>query len=320
MVDITFQYPPELMNLLIETIPVLNRSKDDVLLFFRGAGVPSSFYNDIEQIIKKDRDRIRKHSMTRTILTRLNEKGEAALGLRREVLKRVAEFESFAVCWPKDQYKAMGLVSEIRKVVNIKDTFTKINLEREKERKKHQANYQKQISEQNKKREALQNIHKGLVSLFREQNHWKRGKVLEGILNKLFSINDILIKEAFTLKGNEGEGIVEQIDGVVEIDNHTYLVEMKWLEKNIGPGEISPHLVRVYSRAEIRGVFISASEYTAAAIKTCTEALQQKVFILCSLSEIIFLLEREIDLTEYFRDRIRSALIEKNPIAKSNLL
>ena len=32
--DITFHYPPELMNLLIDVIPLLNRSKQDVFLFF----------------------------------------------------------------------------------------------------------------------------------------------------------------------------------------------------------------------------------------------------------------------------------------------
>ena len=37
--DITFPYPPDLFNLLVDTIPLLNRSKKDVLLFFRGAGV-----------------------------------------------------------------------------------------------------------------------------------------------------------------------------------------------------------------------------------------------------------------------------------------
>ena len=31
--DITFHYPPELFNLLVDTIPLLSRSKKDVLLF-----------------------------------------------------------------------------------------------------------------------------------------------------------------------------------------------------------------------------------------------------------------------------------------------
>lgn len=39
MIEITFHYPPELFNLLVDTIPVLNRSKKDILLFFKGLGL-----------------------------------------------------------------------------------------------------------------------------------------------------------------------------------------------------------------------------------------------------------------------------------------
>ena len=34
--DIIFHYPPELFNLLVDVLPLLNRSKQDVLVFFRG--------------------------------------------------------------------------------------------------------------------------------------------------------------------------------------------------------------------------------------------------------------------------------------------
>lgn len=314
MIDITFQYPPELMNLLIDTIPLLNRSKNDVLLFFRGAGVPNSLLNDIAQKIQLNSNSVNKYEIARIILIRLNEKGEPALRQRREILKRVTEFESFSTCWPNDQLKARGLVSEISKVVNIKDSFTRINLEREKERKIHQAEYKKRIDAEKQKREAIQNIHNELSSLFGEKDSWKRGKKLEPILNKLFNTFDILIKDAFTLKGKEGEGIVEQIDGVVEIDNHVYLVEMKWMKEPIGSGEISQHLLRVYNRGEVRGIFISASHYTKAAINNCIEALHHSVFVLCELREIVFALEREKDMKEFFREKVNAALLEKKPL------
>jgi hypothetical protein len=37
----------------------------------------------------------------------------------------------------------------------------------------------------------------------------------------------MLVREAFTVKGEAGEGIIEQIDGAVEIKGDVYLVEMK---------------------------------------------------------------------------------------------
>jgi restriction system protein len=114
-------------------------------------------------------------------------------------------------------------------------------------------------------------------------------------LSRGFKSAGILVNESFTISGIDGEGIVEQIDGVVEIDGELYFVEMKWWGTPIGVKEISQHLVRVFSRDQARCIFISASEYTEPAITTCRDALRQKVVVLCTLREIILVLEKEID-------------------------
>lgn len=226
--DIVFHYLPELMSLLIDTIPLLFRSKMDVLLFFKGAGVNDSRVHELSNHVRQDRTRITKYEICRTVLAHLNEKGEFTNRERREILKRVTEFEDFSTCWPNDQLKAKGLVAEIRRVVDVKDSFTRINQEREKEKKKHQADQQEKFALLQKKRMFLSEVKSDLYSLFGKSNSWSRGKKLEGILNRLFQVGGILIREAFTLKGQDSEGIVEQIDGVVEIEGHLYLVEMKW--------------------------------------------------------------------------------------------
>ena len=285
--DIVFHYPPELFNLLVQTIPLLCPSKRDVIVFFKGAGVPSKITNDLVGRLNKDKDSINKYEITRTVLTRLNEKGEVTLRERREILKRVVEFENFSVCWPNDQLRAKGLVAEIRRVVNVKDSFTRMNQEREEERKKRQAAQQAKEKKEAQRRATLSAIRADMLGLFRESNAQKRGKALEGVLNRLFEANEILISEAFTIKGEDSEGIVEQIDGVVEIDGQLYLVEMKWWNQPLGKGDVSQHLVGVYHRGHSRGIFISASGYTQPAINTCREALQRSVFVLCKLEEII---------------------------------
>ena len=76
-------------------------------------------------------------------------------------------------------------------------------------------------------------------------------------------------------KGTKGQGIVEQIDGAVEIDGVLYLVEMKWWETAIGRHEIAPHMLSVYGRGDVGGIFTSYSGFSAAAIeeaKTGTDA------------------------------------------------
>lgn len=314
--DITFHYPPELMNLLIDTIPLLNKTKKDVFLFFKGAGVADSLMTLPHQQWKQDTSSIHKFEIVRQILTKLNVKGEPCLRERREVLKRVIQFESFSSCWPADQLKARGLVAEIQKVVNVKDSFTRMANIREAEQLARTAQKQAELEKICNQREATEKVKTDLFSLFSENDKHKRGKALEGVVNALFKAYGILINDAFSITGDEGEGVVEQIDGVIELDSHMYFVEMKWWKDPIGVPEISQHLVRVYHRAESRAIIISASDFTAPAVSTCKEALQQKVIVLCTLQEIVFLLENQGDLRELIRKKVRAAIGEKNPFVR----
>jgi len=311
--DIVFHFPPDLFNLLAQTIPRLCRSKDDVILFFKGAGVSSTMTSTLVRQLNKDRESISKYKIAKTVLQKLNEKGEVTLRERREILRRVIEFEEFSTCWPNDLLAAQGLVAQVRQLVNIKDSFTRMNQEREEERRKRLAEQTAKQKIEEQRHTKLLEIRNDLLSLFGESNRHQRGKALEGILNRLFEANEILVREAFTISGEPGEGIIEQIDGVIELNGEIYLVEMKWWNQALGPGDVAQHISRLFLRGEARGLFISASGYTPAAIKNCQEALQQKVLALCSLEEIVLLLEKEQNFKDFLKAKIQAAVIHKNP-------
>jgi len=312
--DITFHYPPELFNLLVDAVPLLNRSKQDVLVFFRGAGVSDVMTSDIAARLRSAPKDVNKYQMVRTVLERLNAKGESTLRERREVLRRVVDFANFDSCWPADQLKAKGLVASIREVINQKDAFTRMNNAREEERQARLAETQRIAAEKREHISKIENAKKDLYALFGASvTAQERGKMLETALNNLFQAYGVLIHKAFHLVGSMGEGIVEQIDGVIELGGTLYFVEMKWYRDPVGKPEISEHLVRLMSRAEVRGIFISASSYTEPAIHTVREFLQHKILILSTLHEIVRLLEKQGDLTEFFAKKVQAAQIQKNP-------
>jgi len=313
----SFHYPPELFQLLVDTIPLLNRSKDSVILFFRGAGVPEILYKDLSNKINTDRDSINKYEICRTILTRLNEKKELYIKERRELLKRIVEFESFTNCWENDQYKAKGLVAEIQKIINVKDSFTRMNQERQKEHLKHTTEYNDKIKKIQERTEQIDSVKKKLYALFAMNNPQERGKSFEEVLNLLFSIYGIIVREAFTRTGNNGEGIIEQIDEVIEIDNQIYLVEMKWTKQKIGNDDIFTHLGRIYLRSNAQGIFISASGYSSSGILSAKDALGKALLILTDLEEFIDVLENNKDLVQYLKTKIRNATIDKDPYTKA---
>ena len=235
---------------------------------------------------------------------------------RREILRRVVEFEDFSTCWPNERFEAEGLVARIRSVVDVKDSFTRMRQERDAEVSKIREQKRREAEALKRRQKNIEGIRKDFNLLFAMDDAHKRGRLLEGVMNRLFRESDILIRDAFTRVSQQGSGIAEQIDGVIDIDGNIYLVEMKWLTKPVGVPDVSHHLVRVFNRSASHGIFISYSEYTDPAINICKESLSQAVVVLCTLREFVMLLESEMTLKEFLRAKIQGSIINKQPYTK----
>jgi restriction system protein len=89
----------------VDAVPLLTRGKRDVVLFFRGCGVDRTFLAGIERRIAEEPN-FSKYHITREVLAHVNELGDRGLGPRRQVLKRVSEFDDVSSCYPDNQMKA----------------------------------------------------------------------------------------------------------------------------------------------------------------------------------------------------------------------
>lgn len=315
--DSFFHYPPDLFDLIVQTIPLLNRSKQSVLIFFKGAGVSENIFSDISEQLQRNRSSMNKYEISRTILERINKDSDQFLRQRREIIKRIVEFEAFSNCWESDQFKAKGLVSEIQKIVNIKDSFTRMKEEKDKKRQEGAKEYQEKLDQLNKIKEEKEEVKKELYSLFGEASAQKRGKLLEKVLNSYFRLYGILIKEDFKRYGDHGEGILEQIDGIIELEGRIFLVEMKWTKDRIGSQEIYAHLGRIYHRANAHGIYISSASYTSSGIEAAKEALiKGALIVLIDLQELTEIINSETDFFACLKNKIQAAIIEKNPHKK----
>ncbi len=313
--DDAHHFPPEVLSLLIDTVPLICRSKRDVIDFFRGAGVGSALLRPWEERLQAERDAVRKHEMTRELLVKLNELGEAALRVRREIIKRVVEREDFSTCWPADQLRARGLVAQLRQVVNQRDAFTRMQAEREREVEARRKDAEKEKAERLARDEARRRVRDDLFGLFSESDAYRRAQKFEVVLGNLFQAFGIRIQRPFVLR-NAGGAALEQVDGAVFFEGFVYLVEAKWWESPIGTAEVAQHLVRVFTRAEARAIIISASRFTEAAEQECINALTQKVVILWELEEIVLALDRGMDLAKVLQAKIDAATVERKPLKR----
>ncbi|MFD0439138.1 restriction endonuclease [Streptomyces chartreusis] len=313
-----YHWPPELMELLVDTIPLLCRSKVAVLDFLRGAGVSEDLLHGFRRQLQEDPSAVSKYKIVRSVLPRLNEHGDRGLAARRLLLRRVTEFEDFSTCWPDDQLKAKGLVAEVRRVVNIKDSFTRLQQEKDLQRRhdhqERQAAREAKAAQAEARRQSVKALREELNAVIRMSDPQRRGTALEALLNKVFAAEGLSIREAFVLR-DEGGQVTEQIDGVVELDGAPYLVEVKYWADALGKGPVAEHLVRVYSRAEVRGLMISASGFTQLAVDECQRVLAQRVVVLGELRELVMLLEQERPLSEWLREKVRRAMVDRVPLA-----
>lgn len=309
-----YHYPPDLLELLVEALARLNKSKKGVVTFLRGAGVDEADLADVDEIVRTSPASINKFEIARQALVKVNARGDSGLRPRREVIKRVVEFEDYSSCWPEDQLKARGLVAAVREAVNKKDAFTRMHQERDVERAEVVARQRAGQAAAAEKRAKIENVNGRLTSLFgMDDRPHERGKLLEAVLNDLFKAYGIHVQEDFRRKDPDTSVVLEQIDGVIELDGAIHLVEMKWLNSPVGVGEFFPHLGRLFLRANAHGIFISSAGYTEPVVKECATALAQKTMILCSLQEFVMLLQRQGDLIAFLKRKSQAAIVDKNP-------
>ncbi len=84
----------------------------------------------------------------------------------------------------------------------------------------------------------------------------ERGFAFERFLTELFRIFNLNPRASFRIEG-------EQIDGSLEFDNFTYLIEAKWQSKPVGQSDLLIFHGKIEGKATwSRGIFISMSGFT----------------------------------------------------------
>lgn len=111
-----------------------------------------------------------------------------------------------------------------------------------------------------------------------------------------------------------GEGIVEQIDGAVELDGRLYLVEMKWLSTPLGMQPVAAFMMKLFTRGGCGGIVIAHPGMTLPAVAMLRDGLTQGATVFgCSLEAVFRVLEREQDLRQFLKARVEAATLDRKP-------
>ncbi len=261
---------------------------------------------------------ISKYEITRLVLDRLNQSGEAALSQRRLILKQIVEFNQYLSLNAANRQIARNLVGEVQALVHVKDNRTREQQERDRIREIHIATQEAKLSELNRQKNSFASIKRELNGIFGLTDPIKRGRAIESVFNSLFKASEISIKEPITLYAGDEPDQPGPIEGVIVLDDHPYLIEIKWHSHPLCRADISQNLVNLFSREASRGFFISNTGYTYDAIELCKLALADRQVALCTFEEIVLMLEQEDDFAGLLSEKMRQAIVNRNPFCQSN--
>ena len=136
----------------------------------------------------------------------------------------------------------------------------------------------------------------------------RRGYRLEEIMNNLFKIAEISVKESFTR--NAGG---EQIDGAIEVGNNYYLVECKWRAKLANGGELDGLRGKVTrSGPQTMGLFISVNGWSKHVIDLMKQNPDKRMLLMDG-EDIRSALAADITIIDMLRAKIEAFNLRSEP-------
>jgi len=180
-------------------------------------------------------------------------------------------------------------VSDIQKIVKLKDTVTKYENYLSREQSEKIQEKQKVIDKLCQSRKHFVDLEQRFAQLFSIQNPQERGKKLEQVLNDIFMYFKIGIKEDFVIYDDERE------------------------KEPLGVDKVARFMSRLLVRKNVDGIIVSYASFTETAILTAKEALSISVLALVDLKDIYDVLNQKKDLVDFFSELIKNVKLYKNP-------
>jgi len=149
------------------------------------------------------------------------------------------------------------------------------------------------------RRKNLDKLKEDLLQLEKMETH-KRGFAFEGFLKEIFVVFGLEPRSSFRLVG-------EQIDGSLDLDGETYLIEATWQNKPVGNEELLAFRGKVEGKAAwSRGLYISYSGFSKNGLTAFSRGRATNIIGMTG-EDLWFIIDRGISLTDAIRSKARCA-------------
>lgn len=254
------------------------------------AGIP-------RQLVEKYED-ASKFIMVREILAELDGRGEAGVGVQRQLARELAAMRTVsdpdrqeeglkALAALREVAKQEGIIEDVEAVARAKSSQQRASVE-----EKHRA-----AEARARGLTELRGVYMALAT--REDEAQRRGYDLEDLLGRLFKLHDIAYQPPYR------KGTVEQTDGFFAFNGFQYLIEARWRKVPPNLAELTAFSGKVRRKIEsTRGLFISVAGFRLEVVQEASSLLN---LILMDGQDLALILEGRISLIEALQLKLDKA-------------
>jgi hypothetical protein len=143
----------------------------------------------------------------------------------------------------------------------------------------------------------LNELEASFLTMHSESDHQRRGRMFEGLLNKLFFLFDLNPRKSFVLEN-------EQIDGAFTFSTDDYLLEAKWEKDGAGREDIDVLAQKVQRKGKnTLGLFIAVAGFSEPAVRAHSNCGTGLMFM--DGADLFSILEGRIPLSEVLEAKRR---------------
>ncbi len=296
-------FPDNVITALKEAIINVFWKKTDLRAMLQRSGIPH------ELMQAQDWERY-KYYIVSPVLDSLNE-SQSGLGPLRCILQETLRYTdgNHLLRWPDGQKRkreAERCLEHLRLLVKERDQVLATAAE-EREARRRQA---EEAGRGRVFQEKLEKLKADFLSFHREDDHQKRGYLLEKLLYALFDLFELQPRGPFKLKG-------EQIDGAFVLDGDDLLLEAKWKQKPADLNDLRDLDGAVASNLDnTLGLFISIIGFSPDGVQRYREAGRPRVICMDG-ADLMAVLESQIDLADLLRRKRSIASQTGNVLASA---
>jgi hypothetical protein len=296
-------YPPEVVTALKEALKNIYWYKDDLRLFLLALDLPPG-------IVSKQGwhdDKEYKVRIAGKVLDELVTLGDEGLGPMRRLIRAVLDLPNFDHLRHLDDGSAK--VQAARRAVEVlRQTVERHDASFKTQRSDHGTD-SKAANAVKRRNDEIEGLQRRFHELVPEQDHQKRGLLLESFLRDLFAAHDLDPRGSFRIVG-------EQIDGAFEFERTQFLLEARWRNERQGADALDAFARKVERKLEnTLGLFLALQGFTEEGLQAFRGS--RVSVVLADGEDLAIVLQGLMDFRDLLKRKIRHAAQTGEPYLRA---